>query len=267
MKRIDDNSMKRIDDNSEKQTKEGAEKAGSVKRKETDLIRRIVWLLDIFFCLGCLIYSLGVSVWHVIACAATVVLVSLPLLFERLFKIRLSLGFFVCCSLYALGPMIGEVFRLYYVTSWWDELLHLIGGIVFARIGLILLGFLNRKSTTALCVVFALCFSMAVSVVWEICEYGMDSIAGTDAQQDEIVTSIHSYRLGGEAGLVGDIDPVESTVINGPNGTRIDGYLDIGLHDTMGDLLFETLGAVAFAGHFLYRERRKTKRAAANKSR
>lgn len=217
--------------------------------KRNALIKRIVWGLDVLFCLCCMIYSLCISEYSQAAgCAATILLVCLPGLFERLAKRPLNPLLYFCCSLYALGPMIGEVFLLYYVTPWWDKLLHFIGGIVFAWAGVILLNLFNRKNTAVACAVFALCFSVAVSAVWEFCEFGMDTLIGTDAQHDTVIFSIHSYLLGDRINEVSSIEDIQKTVIN---GTEIDGYLDIGLYDTMTDMLFESLGALIFSAGFL----------------
>lgn len=51
-------------------------------------------------------------------------------------------------------------------------------------------------------------------------------------------------------GEVGTIGPIESVVINGQT-MDWGGYLDLGLHDTMMDMLLETLGALAVTVFFL----------------
>ena len=63
-------------------------------------------------------------------------------------------------------------------------------------------------------------------------------------QRDTLVTAIHSYNLGPATGVVGTIDPIESVIVN---GVPMEGYLDLGLIDTMGDMFIETVGAMAYA--------------------
>ena len=42
--------------------------------------------------------------------------------------------------------------------------------------------------------------------------------------------------------------PIESVIVNGEDWTeKLGGYLDIGLIDTMGDMMIETFGAVVYA--------------------
>ena len=64
--------------------------------------------------------------------------------------------------------------------------------------------------------------TITVSALWEFAEYGSDMLLGTDSQNDTCINGIHSYFLGKTAGQLGS---------------------DIGLIDTMGDMLIETLGA------------------------
>ena len=60
--------------------------------------------------------------------------------------------------------------------------------------------------------------------------------------------------------------PIESVVVNGEDWTeKLDGYLDIGLIDTMKDLQVNCIGAIAFSviGYFFVKHRGKGKVAAA----
>ena len=66
-------------------------------------------------------------------------------------------------------------------------------------------------------------------------------------QRDTIVYAIHSYDLGEATGVIGSIDRIESVIVN---GLPLEGYIDIGLIDTMGDMMIETLGAAVYAAVF-----------------
>ena len=72
----------------------------------------------------------------------------------------------------------------------------------------------------------------------------MDRWFGLDMQRDTLVSAIHSYDLGSATGVIGSIDSIESVVVN---GVPLEGYIDIGLIDTMGDMMIETFGAVVYA--------------------
>lgn len=182
----------------------------------------------------------------------TVFMILIPEAVERLFRCKIVLPVYIFGLLYTIGPMLGQSHNLYYLVSWWDKLLHISGGVMFALFGIYLFGFLagdcRRGILTA--AVFALCFSMAVSVLWEFFEFGADRLVGTDMQDDTVITSIHSYALDEGVGVVGSIENIEEVSVNG-TPLPTDGYLDIGLIDTMTDMLLESLGALAAVVIFL----------------
>lgn len=177
---------------------------------------------------------------------ATLFMLLLPRLTERLFRVRVVLPLKILMLLYAMGPMLGQCWQLYYTLNWWDKLLHTLGGVMFALVGVLLLKkFSGAKEITPLfAAVFALCFSMAISMAWEFCEFGADQLFGMDMQHDTIVSGVHSYLLGEETGVTGVVENITQVVVD---GRVFPGYIDIGLIDTMTDMLLETLGALAVA--------------------
>ena len=203
--------------------------------------------------IGCAGFCLGSSLWFLVegdvtaalVSLGTVALVTVPLAAERLCGLRLHTGFFLFCMVYAMGPMLGKAYKLYYLTNWWDKLLHTTGGLVFAVVGVCLARGLNggQEVSPALQAVFGLCFSVAVAAVWELFEYGMDCWFAMDMQGDTLVNAIHSYILSDTPGVLYNVPEIRETVINGV-ALPAAGYLDIGLIDTMHDVLVETLGAV-----------------------
>ena len=82
---------------------------------------------------------------------------------------------------------------------------------------------------------------MAIAVLWEFCEFGADTFLGMDVQDDTVVYSLTSYLLGNTLGVTGSIENIQSVVVN---GVALPGYIDIGLIDSMLDMLLETLGAI-----------------------
>lgn len=170
----------------------------------------------------------------------------LPGIVERMVKRRLLMPAYLLGLFYALGPMLGHCLNLYFILPWWDKLLHTLGGVVFAILGVLLFENFAGTRSVRMTAVFALCFSMAVSVGWEFYEYGADTLFGTDMQQDRVIHQINSYRLSSQVGEVGTLEGIHAVQVNG-EPLPFDGYLDIGLHDTMGDMLLETLGALLVA--------------------
>ena len=194
----------------------------------------------------------GGQLEQILVAGGTLLLILVPEILERLLRCRIILPLYLFCLFYAVGPMLGICHKLYYLLSWWDKMLHIFGGIAFAIFGLYLFqafaGFGRKKLFfTAL---FAVCFSVAVSAVWEFAEFGADQFLGMDMQSDWVIDSIRSYSIGEGVGVAGTIEHIHSVVINGEI-LPISGYLDIGLMDTMLDMLLESLGAAAVAALYL----------------
>ena len=107
----------------------------------------------------------------------------------------------------------------------------------------------------------AFCFSMTVGVLWEFFEFGMDRLFLLDMQKDTVVTSITSVMLDPtNKNIPVTIDGITSVAVNGTD-LGFNGYLDIGLYDTMADLFVNFIGAVVFSviGYFYIKRRGKGK--------
>ncbi|MBQ3552207.1 MAG: hypothetical protein IJA35_03495 [Clostridia bacterium] len=204
------------------------------------------------FCLFTLVYSaIQNNVQSILLCAVEIlVLLWLPWIFERIFAITLSNFLKIVLLIFCIaGPILGAVYHLYQIIPFWDLLLHTLNGFLFAHIGLNLLYEFNKKknysSIYAVALASAFCFSMTIGVLWEFFEHGMDVFFKTDMQNDSIVYDIYSYYLGGGLGQTGSINGITETIING-TALNFEGYLDIGLLDTMSDMLVNFIGACVF---------------------
>ena len=221
--------------------------------------RVALWVLCEAFCVFSLVYALvrKEGTLQILMCFVTMALVTSPYLLGRLLRFELNAVIFTFCILYALGPILGYVYKLYYLTNWYDDILHASGGVAFAVLGVYLAKLVGGKNQTGLflTVLFALFFSMAVALVWEFIEYGVDKIFHGDMQRDTVISYLDSYLLGGNTGEVGRIEGIGDVIVNGES-LGLGGYIDIGLIDTMTDLLLETAGATVFViGYAIDRER------------
>ena len=173
---------------------------------------------------------------------ATLLLAALPMLMEKLLHCRISLPVYIFALAYAVGPMLGHCWKLYYTVPVWDKLLHISGGVMFAILGAYFFDRMmkGQKNPTA-SAIFALCFSMAIAVLWEFCEFGADRFLGMDMQDDTVIYSLTSYLLGDALGITGRIPHIQTVTVN---GITLPGYIDIGLIDSMLDMLLETMGAI-----------------------
>lgn len=184
---------------------------------------------------------------------ATPLIILAPKLIELLFRCRINLPTYLFGLFYAIGPMLGQCHNLYYTVWWWDKMLHIMGGVMFAFLGLFLFErFVGKdRKKVIMTAIFALCFSMAISVLWEFCEFTADRFFGMDMQDDTVITHINSYLLDEGVGVAGAIANIQEVVVNG-TPLPVRGYIDIGLIDTMLDMLLETAGAVIVAVIYLF---------------
>ena len=154
------------------------------------------------------------------------------------------------------AEILGEIDHYYVRIPGWDTILHTINGFLFAAVGFSLIYLLNRGSSEFNLSPFymtlvAFCFSMTIGVIWEFFECGMDLFFNMDMQKDFIVQNINSVTLDPQqAGEVIHVKGILDTVIHTSSGdayTIKGGYLDVGILDSMKDLLVNLIGAVVFS--------------------
>lgn len=214
------------------------------------VVRTVVFVLCELLAIGTIVMVIATKQFNsrLALAIGTVALIFLPYAIEKVLSCKIITPLYVFAMIYAVGPMLGQCYDLYYRTGWWDKLLHICGGVMFAILGIMIFYRFTRgeKNKVLLCAVFALCFSMALSMLWEFVEFGCDNILGTDMQDDTVINSITSYALDEGIGDRGTIDNIEEVIVNGEK-LPVDGYLDIGLIDTMMDMLLESAGALVVA--------------------
>ena len=187
-------------------------------------------------------------------CLECFVLILLPCIVEKLFTCKMSLPMYFFTEAYVISYLLGHCYKLYYTTKWWDKIPHIFGGIGFALLGYLVFRKLTGDSRKiAAGAVFAFCFSVTIALLWEFVEFGGDLFLGMDAQTDSVVHEIRSYSLSDEPGEITEIRDIGSVSVDGKLLSD-EGYLDVGLYDTMLDLLLESLGAFLTAV-FLWRDR------------
>lgn len=191
-------------------------------------------------------------------CMLSLILLLVPLFVQNRFKITLPNGLEIAIYLFIFSAeILGEIHNFYGVIPFWDTMLHTINGFLAAAVGFSIVDLLNKNSKSFklspiyLCIV-AFCFSMTIGVIWEFFEFGMDSFFKTDMQKDRIIETISSVELnelGKNEAVV--LENIGRTIILGKNGEVLQvvdgGYLDIGIIDSMKDLIVNFVGAFVFS--------------------
>lgn len=191
---------------------------------------------------------------NVFLCLLTLVLLIVPSFIQVTFKIEFpSVLEIIMLTFVFSAEILGEISAFYVLFPFWDIVLHTLNGFLAAAIGFSLVDLLNRSEKTKFhlspmyLAMVSFCFSMTIGVFWEFFEFAVDSLLPYDMQKDTIVHQIHSVALDPtNTNTTVMIDGIHQTSVNGQD-LGIDGYLDLGLHDTMADLFVNFIGAAAFS--------------------
>ena len=196
---------------------------------------------------------------NVFMCILTLLLLTVPSFIQVRFRIELPKTLEIIILLFIFSAeILGEVNEFYLKIPYWDTILHTLNGFLAAAIGFSLVDLLNSDDRLVFnlspffVAVVAFCFSMTIGVLWEFFEFFADYFLNLDMQKDTVIHSINSVLLNPDGVNVPyHIKGITSTVVNGVD-LGINGYLDIGLIDTIKDLLVNFIGAVVFSiiGYF-----------------
>lgn len=208
---------------------------------------------------------------NVFMCVLSLLLFTIPTIISEKFKIGLpSLLEAIIYMFIFSATILGEINNFYGIIPFWDTILHTLNGFLCAGIGFSLVNLLNQNSkkinlSPLYVVIVAFCFSMTIGVLWEFYEFTADSIFKTDMQKDRIVQNISSVELNSnDENVPIKLNNIGKTIIYLKDGTITtieNGYLDIGIIDTMKDLFVNFIGAIIFSiiGFLYVKNREKYK--------
>lgn len=205
-------------------------------------------------------------------CILSLILFTIPGLIKTKLKITLPSALEIIIYLFIFSAeILGEIYNFYGNIPNWDLMLHTINGFLCAAVGFSLVDLLNESKrkinlSPIYVSIVAFCFSMTVGVCWEFFEYTADNVLLYDMQKDTVITTMSTVELDPEkSNKAIKIQDIDKTILYDEEGNEIavidGGYLDIGIHDTMEDLLVNLLGAVTFSviGYFYIKNRDKYK--------
>ena len=228
-------------------------------KKKTLIVYFVLRLLIIIISLRQIFLG---NIGNFLLCLLSLFLFTIPDFIENKLKIELPgvLESIIYLFIFS-AEILGEISNFYGLIPLWDTMLHTLNGFICAGIGLSLVELLNDRSVNINLSPFyitlvAFCFSMTIGVLWEFVEYSADRFLHWDMQKDTIVDTISTVKLNdNDKNEVMIIKNINKTIIVLDNNEEIvvdGGYLDIGLYDTMKDLLVNLIGALVFSlfGYF-----------------
>ena len=195
----------------------------------------------------------------VFLCGLTLGLLILPSILTRRLKIELPTTLEIIILLFIFAAeILGEINSFYIRVPNWDTMLHTLNGFLCAAVGFALVDMLNRSDrfsfrlSPAYLGIVAFCFSMTVGVLWEFFEYFGDLFLGLDMQKDTILHAVRTVELDPtRSNKVVAVKEIADVIFVHADGTQtvlgLGGYLDVGLNDTMKDLIVNFIGAVVFS--------------------
>ena len=226
--------------------------------KESDTTTATVYIILRVLVIICMIREIfNGNIFNALLCVLSLILFLLPFFIEKKFKIDLPVTLEVMIFAFIFSAeILGEINNFYGIFKNFDTILHTINGFLAASVGFSLIYLLNEniesfKLSPLFVSIVAFCFSMTIGIIWEFFEYGMDKYFNFDMQKDKYVYKINTVELHPEdKNEVISINGIDYTIMYDENGkelTKIDGYLDIGLHDTIKDLWVNFIGAFIYS--------------------
>ncbi|MFT4108525.1 hypothetical protein [Propionicimonas sp.] len=165
-----------------------------------------------------------------IQCAGGIIVMFLPAFVDRRFGIRVPGGMQVAYFAFLYGAIyLGEVRGFYYRFPNWDTVLHFFSGAMLGALGFLLVRLLNDadnrhvRLSPEFVAFFAFCFAVACGVVWEIYEWTVDGLAGTNMQK--VVTDTGEVLVG-RAALADTMEDLIVDTLAALTVTLV-GYLDL----------------------------------------
>ena len=198
-------------------------------------------------------------------CLLSLFLLYLPSIIERKLEMRLPTALEITVVVFIFASeILGEIACFYVTVPFWDKAMHTVSGFIYAAVGYSMADILNRdhrisfQLSPVFLAVVAFCFSMTIGALWEIFEFSVDTLFQKDMQKDTVLHEITSVALDPtRSNIPITISGIRDTVVNGQS-LGLGGYLDIGLHDTMQDLIVNMIGALVFSvGGFFQQKRKK----------
>ena len=211
----------------------------------------VLLVLYAAFCIGSLVYFAVLGGAHYRDCLiglSYIVIVPIFFIGEFNMHIRSPLPYTIFVLVFCTFCFLGASYNFYTLIPRLDDILHACWGVLFSTLGFAIVKSLmgepkNLKQFVAY-LVFSIGFCMLISILWEVYEFTFDNLFHNyDMQEDTIVHHFHSFMLypGYDHLHTLEVDGIAKTILYDKDGNvllELDGYLDLGLYDTMWDIIW-----------------------------
>ena len=155
-------------------------------------LTRIIWLALLLAALLALVQGR----WSLLFVSlATLALSMLPIFFAERFSIILPPSITAFIAVFVVAAIfLGEYFDFYDRYWWWDIALHASSSLGFGLVGFLFVFMVfqgDRYAAPPIFVAFmSFCFAMTIGALWEIFEFSMDQIFGTNMQKSGLMDTM-----------------------------------------------------------------------------
>ena len=220
-------------------------------RLREDAFFTILTAIYTLFLIGSVVYFSAVGQpRNIVLSIVYLFIIPALLLIEWFFGLRFGAILAALFYFLAAGGILGSAYDLYTIFPVFDDILHGTSGVLFASLGFGLaqkvLSEKNVRHEFAVCLAAGFFFTLAIASIWELFEYSAYALFRIDMQEDTLIHGFSSYFLAGSHNQTVTIDGITKTIIFFQNGEFLvlDGYLDIGLYDTLNDITVCFIGAL-----------------------
>ncbi|MFO7582623.1 hypothetical protein [Guyparkeria sp.] len=154
------------------------------------LIHQRITLVLQFIMLIELAFAIWEQQWLTAVMTVFILLLTLAPLLMRRFVVFIPAEFKLLATVFIFASLfLGEIHGYYTRFWWWDVVLHAASGFLLGIVGFLMVYVLNEKKsirfhmTPGFVALFAFTFAVAIGALWEIFEFAMDQIVGTNMQK------------------------------------------------------------------------------------
>lgn len=188
--------------------------------------------------------------FHIFLSFYTLLLLIVPTFFIKKLKITISNFFLILFYLSVFSSnILGEIYHFYINVPIFDDIVHFLTAFFMSSLVFTLIkNFTPLQNHLLLIAIISTSLSLTFSVCWEFYEYSSDKFLLTDMQKDTLISNISSSKLDNSQNYKPvKVQKIHKVILYNSHNDILKetegGYLDIGLNDTMGDLIISFIGA------------------------
>lgn len=157
----------------------------------------ISYILQVILALSVIYLSYKGDFLNAVLVLGIFLLTFIPSLVRKSYEVHLPVEFDLIPILFIfLALYLGEIQSYYAKYWWWDIVLHTSSGFLLGTLGFVLIYVLNEEKKINLLLnprflcLFAFAFAVAMGAIWEIFEFSVDAIVGTQMQHASLVDTM-----------------------------------------------------------------------------